>query len=130
MVLYFGLVLVTWYLQLGSISYRDISVVSILWIYDTYRIIHFSYTILQTIHFCLTLRYFGHYNSDIPKKFVKHIKFFGYKTRQNISLIHIEYCFMCIVICIVSLKINDIKPYSPLCSRPVLRMQEYWRMES
>ncbi len=27
---------------------------------DTYRIIHFSYTILQTIHFCLNLGYFGH----------------------------------------------------------------------
>ncbi len=44
----------------GSISYHNISVVSILWLYDTYRIIHFSYTILQTIHFCLNLCYFGH----------------------------------------------------------------------
>ncbi len=44
----------------GSVLYRDISVVLILWLYDIYRIIHFSYTILQTIHLCLTLAYFGH----------------------------------------------------------------------
>ncbi len=30
-----------------------ISVVSILWLYNTYCIIHFSYMILQTIQFCL-----------------------------------------------------------------------------
>ncbi len=40
--------------------YHDISVVSILWLYDTYHIIHFSYTILQMIQFCLNLGYFGH----------------------------------------------------------------------
>ncbi len=31
----------------GSVSYRDISVVSILWLYDTFRIINFSYTIFN-----------------------------------------------------------------------------------
>ncbi len=44
----------------GSVSYQDISVVLILWLYDIYRILHFSYTILQMIHFCLNLGYFGH----------------------------------------------------------------------
>ncbi len=43
-----------------SVLYHDISIVSILWLYDTYCIINFSYTILQTIHFCLNLGYFGH----------------------------------------------------------------------
>ncbi len=36
------------------------------------------------------------------------------KTRQNVSLIHIEYRFMCIVICIISLKTNDTEPYCSL----------------
>ncbi len=36
---------------------------------------------------------------------------FGSKTRQNVSLIHIEYCFLSIMICNVSLKINDREPY-------------------
>ncbi len=38
----------------GMVLYRimhDISVVSIIWLYDTYCIIHFIYTILQTIYF-------------------------------------------------------------------------------
>ncbi len=56
--------------MLGSISYHDISVVLILWLYDTYHLIHFSYTILQTLHFCLNLGYFGHSNFQIPMKFV------------------------------------------------------------
>ncbi len=37
-----------------------LSVVLILWLYKTYCIIHFSYTILQTIYFCFNLGYFGH----------------------------------------------------------------------
>ncbi len=31
--------------------------------------------------------------------------------KQNVSLIHITYHFMCIMICIVTHKINDIEPY-------------------
>ncbi len=72
---------------------RYISVVSILWLYDTYRIIHFSYMILQMVHF---------YPSS--HEICGYIKFFGSKTRQNVLLIHIEYHFMCIVICMVSLR--------------------------
>ncbi len=37
-------------------------------------------------------------------------EFFWSKTRQNILLIHIKYHFMCIMICIISHKINDIEP--------------------
>ncbi len=37
-------------------------------------------------------------------------KVFGSKTKQNVSLIHIEYHVMCIMICIVLHKINDIEP--------------------
>ncbi len=40
-----------------------------------------------------------------------YIKFIWSKTKQNVFLIHIEYHFMCIVICIISLKINDTEPY-------------------
>ncbi len=39
-----------------------------------------------------------------------HIKFILSKSIQNVLLIHIEYRFMCIVICILSLKINDMEP--------------------
>ncbi len=63
----------------GSVSYCDILVVSILWLYDTYCIIHFSYTILQTIHFSLNLGYFGHSNLQISVKFVDISSFFGLK---------------------------------------------------
>ncbi len=38
------------------------------------------------------------------------ISIFMSKTRQNVSWICIEYQFMCIVILIVSLKINDTAP--------------------
>ncbi len=48
----------------------------IYWLYDTYRIIHFSYMMLQTIHFCLNLCYFGHSNSH---EICGHIKFCGLK---------------------------------------------------
>ncbi len=37
--------------------------------YIRYCIIHFSHTILQTIHFCLNFGYFAHKNSQIPMKF-------------------------------------------------------------
>ncbi len=40
-----------------------------------------------------------------------YIKYLGSKTRQNVSFIHIEYHFMCIMICIVWLKIKDTEPY-------------------
>ncbi len=40
----------------------------------------------------------------------EYIKKFGLKIRQHVSLIHIEYRFMCIMICIILLKINDIEP--------------------
>ncbi len=63
----------------GSVLYRDISIVSILWLYNTYRIIHFSYTILQMIHFSLNLGYFGHLSTKIPMKFVNIPSFLGLK---------------------------------------------------
>ncbi len=40
-----------------------------------------------------------------------YINFIWSKTRQNVLLTHIEYRFMCIVICIISLKINDTESY-------------------
>ncbi len=55
------------------------------------------------IHFCLNLGYFAHKNFQIHVKFVDISNLF-------VSLIHIEYGFMCIVICMVSLKINDTEP--------------------
>ncbi len=54
----FKVIQYTAWLGLCIIS-RYISVVSIRWLYNTYRIINFSYTILQMIHFCLNLGYFG-----------------------------------------------------------------------
>ncbi len=98
-------------LTVRSIWYRDISVVSIFWLNDTYHIIHFSYTILQTIHFCLNLGYFWLLKFTNFWEICGYIKFFGSKTRQNVLLIHDEYHFMCILICIISLKINDTEPY-------------------
>ncbi len=63
--------------------------------------------ILQTIHFCLNVEYF---DIEIPKSPWKLSinQCFWSKTKQNVSLIHIEYRFMCIVICIESLKMNDV----------------------
>ncbi len=43
-------------------------------------------------------------------KICGYIKLFWSKTRQNVLLIHIEYPFMCIVVCIVSHKIKDTEP--------------------
>ncbi len=53
------------------------------------------------IHFCFNLGYFGHYNTQIPMKFVDISIWGGAKTKQHFSLIHIGYRFMCIVICII-----------------------------
>ncbi len=86
-----------------------ILVVSILWLYDTYCIIHFSYTILQMIHFYL-FRIFWSLKYPNPCEICGYIKFFWSKTRKNISLVHIEYRFKYIMICIISLKINDTEP--------------------
>ncbi len=44
-------------------------------------------------------------------KFADVSSFFWSKTRQNVSLIFIQYHFMCIVTGFVSLKINDKEPY-------------------
>ncbi len=84
----------------AEICYHDISVVSILWLSDTYRI----ETFLPKFRIFWSLKYSNSY------EICGYIKFFLSKTRQNVSLIHIEYCFMCIVICIISLKINDTEP--------------------
>ncbi len=74
---------------LGSISYGGILVVSIHCLYDTYYMIHFSWTILQTMPFCLNLGYFCQYNSQNHKNLWRY-QIFYFKTTQNVPLICIE----------------------------------------
>ncbi len=94
--------------------------------YNTYHIIHFSYTIflhfsyiiLPTITFLFKFMVFMSLKFPNSYAICAHIKFFGSKTKQNVSLIHIKYRFMCMTICIVSHKINILSPniWCPLCA--------------
>ncbi len=88
-------------------------------IYRLYR--YFDYTIhiasfilvtqyLKWYTFLLKFRIFWSLNFPNFHEICGHIKFYWSKTRQNVSLVHIEYHSMCTVICIVSLKINDTEP--------------------
>ncbi len=60
--------------------------------------------------FLLKLRIFWSLKYSNSHEICGYMKLFWPKTRQNVSLIHFEYHFMCIVICIVWLKINDTEP--------------------
>ncbi len=90
----------------GSVLYRNISVVSILCLYDTYCIIHFSYT----IHCCLTLLFWS-LKFPNSNEIDRHWTYQGFwsKTRQNVSLIHIEY------------HIISVQEKSPVMNQPMIK---------
>ncbi len=91
----------------GSAATRALYRIAIYRLYRYFGIIHFSCTIHQTVHLCFKFRVFWSLKFLNSHEMCGSIKLFWSKTSQNVLLIHIEYCFMCIVICIVSLKIND-----------------------
>ncbi len=67
-------------------------------------ILYHSFWLHNTLNdtFLLKFRIFWSLKYLNSREICGYIKFFLSKIRQNVSLIHIEYRFMCIVICIVS----------------------------
>ncbi len=83
---------------------------------DTLTIRYISYHLFQlhdTLNDTFVLKFRIFYSLKFPNshEICGNINFFWAKIRQNVSLIHIEYRFMCIIICIVLLKLNDTEPY-------------------